>query len=54
MIKQRELFLMSKRLKEIKNNIETFGGISIVLVGDTAQLLPVKCKCLWDRKQKKQ
>ena len=47
------MFFLSQRLKEIKNNNDIFGGLSIILVRDTAQLPLVKGKCLQDIKSDK-
>ena len=47
MLRRKELFYISERLKQIKNNDLLFGGLCIVLVGDPAQLPPVQADSLW-------
>ena len=47
MLKQKELYYIHKRLQQLKVSDDVFGGVSIVLVGDPAQLPPVKGNCLW-------
>ena len=38
------------RLRQAKNNNQMFGGISLILIGDPGQLLPVKGSSLYDQK----
>ena len=47
MLRRKELYYISERLKQIKNNDLLFGGLCIVLVGDPAQLPPVQADSLW-------
>ncbi|CAJ1945762.1 unnamed protein product [Cylindrotheca closterium] len=47
MLHQKYLQMINLRLQEIKANNKLFGGVVLVLVGDTAQLSPVKGKPLW-------
>ena len=47
MMSQETLFFLDMRLKEGKACALPFGGIHILLVGDTAQLPPVQGLCLW-------
>jgi ATP-dependent DNA helicase PIF1 len=49
MLRQKELYWVDKRLQQAKGNNEPFGGLTIVLSGDTAQLPPVKGNSLWAR-----
>lgn len=48
MLRQRELHFIDRRLREIMDDDSIFGGITVVLMGDPAQLPPVAGKCLWD------
>ena len=49
MLRQCELYYIDERLRQIMGTPdESFGGITIVLTGDPAQLAPVKGNCLWD------
>ena len=49
MLKQRELYFMDHHLRQITGRLTTpFGGVCVVLVGDVAQLWPVKGRALWD------
>jgi hypothetical protein len=41
---------IDSRLRQAKNNNKMFGGISIILIGDPGQLLPVKGSTLYDQK----
>jgi len=54
MLRQRELYFINERLKQILCSDALFGGIVVVLIGDPGQLPPVKGKCLWDNKPKNQ
>ena len=47
MLRRKELYYISERLKQIKNNDLLFGGLCVVLVGDPAQLPPVQADSLW-------
>ena len=47
MLRAKELFYVSERLKQIKCNDYVFGGVLVLLVGDPGQLPPVKGKALW-------
>ena len=51
MLKQKYLWIINKRLQEIKGNNIIFGGVVLVLVGDTAQLPPVQVNPLWHQAQ---
>ena len=48
MLRCKELFYMSERLKQAKGNNLIFGGLVVLLVGDPGQLPPVQGLCLWD------
>lgn len=52
MLGQNSLHHMDMRLRQIMVTPEPFGGIVIVLLGDPAQLPPVKANCLWDKRAK--
>jgi hypothetical protein len=54
MLRQKELHFANERLKQIMCSDLPFGGLVVVLVGDPAQLPPVKGKCLWDKKPRNQ
>jgi len=41
---------IDSRLRQAKNNNKMFGGISIILIGDPGQLLPVKGQSLYNDK----
>ena len=47
MIGQKELFFVLKRIKQIKSNLEIFGGVCVILIGDPSQLPPVQGNALW-------
>jgi ATP-dependent DNA helicase PIF1 len=49
MMSQETLFFLDMRLKEAKGYDRPFGGMHVLLVGDTAQLPPVSGLCLWAR-----
>lgn len=51
MLQQAYLEIINKRLQEIMGNNRLFGGIVVVLVGDTAQLPPVGGDPLYGRKR---
>jgi hypothetical protein len=52
MMSQETLLYLDMRLKEGKASALPFGGIHILLVGDTAQLPPVQGLCLWAKPTK--
>eukprot|EP00957_Ditylum_brightwellii_P210475 15365016-Ditylum_brightwellii.AAC.1 len=54
MIKQKELYFINKRLKLIMCNSLPFGGVTVLLVGDSAQLPPVGGQCLWTKNSRGQ
>ena len=47
MLEAKSLFYLDQRLRQAKNNQKPFGGIVVLLCGDTAQLPPVKGIPLW-------
>ena len=47
MLDAKSLFYLDQRLRQAKNNQKPFGGIVVLLCGDTAQLPPVKGIPLW-------
>ena len=47
MMSQEVLYFLDVRMREGKASTLPFGGMNILLVGDTAQLPPVKGLCLW-------
>jgi ATP-dependent DNA helicase PIF1 len=49
MLHQKQLGFMDKRLRQIKGNNTPFGGIIMVLIGDTGQLPAVLGRVLWDQ-----
>ena len=49
---QETLYFLDMRMREGKASSLPFGGMNILLVGDTAQLPPVKGLCLWARPPK--
>jgi Helitron helicase-like domain at N-terminus/PIF1-like helicase len=53
MLHQKHLLYIDQRLQEIKGTNRIFGGIIVILVGDTAQLPPVGGLPLWNRTQAK-
>ncbi len=53
MLDQKQLHFMNLCLQEIKANRSVFGGVVIVLCGDTAQLPPVQGRCLWEKSRSK-
>jgi hypothetical protein len=52
MLSQVMLAKIDLRCKQAKNNTNSFGGISIMLIGDPGQLLPVCSSSLYDTKLK--
>ena len=52
MMSQETLYFLDVRLREGKASSMPFGGMNILLVGDTAQLPPVQGLCLWARPPK--
>jgi ATP-dependent DNA helicase PIF1 len=51
MFHQKHLHYLDLRLRQIMGNDSPFGGLIVVLVGDTAQLPPVKGVPLWSKKR---
>jgi hypothetical protein len=47
MLGQKELQWVDMRLRQAKGNNEPFGGLTVALSGNTAQLLPVKGNSFW-------
>ena len=43
---------IDRRLRQAKNKYHLFGGISVILIGDPGQLLPVGQSPLYDTKLK--
>ena len=43
---------IDRRLRQAKNNDQLFGGISVILIGDPCQLLPVGQSPLYDTRLK--
>ena len=52
MLSQVMLCKIDQRLRQAKNCNSTFGGISVILIGDPGQLLPVGGSPLYDKKLK--
>jgi superfamily I DNA and/or RNA helicase len=52
MMSQETLYFLDVRMREGKASSLPFGGMNILLVGDTAQLPPVQGLCLWARPTK--
>jgi hypothetical protein len=53
MLRQKELYWIDERLKQIMRNGHPFGGMAVILSGDPGQIPPVQGRCLWDRSSKK-
>ena len=49
MMKSDQLYQLDLRLKELKQTNRTFGGIALFLLGDPAQLKPVKGRLAFDK-----
>ena len=49
MMKSDQLYQIDLRLRELKQNNKVFGGIAICLLGDPAQLKPVKGRFVFDK-----
>jgi PIF1-like helicase len=49
MLHQNSLHHINKRLQQLMENTRLFGGLIVVLVGDSAQLPPVLGTCLWSQ-----
>lgn len=47
MLRQSEIHYIDERLKQIMGNSKPFGGLTVVLAGDPAQLPAVKANCVW-------
>ena len=54
MLHQKHLYFIDQRLRQIKCNDKIFGGIAVVLIGDTGQLPAVKGRVMWEEKPKNQ
>ncbi len=52
MLSQVMLAKIDQRLRQAKSSNEFFGGISVVLIGDPGQLLPVAAPSLYSEKQR--
>jgi len=50
MLSQKHLYWIDHRLRQIKHCNLQFGGLIVVLLGDTGQLPPVGGHCLWSEK----
>jgi hypothetical protein len=53
MLRQKELYWIDERLKQIMCNGHPFGGMAVILSGDPGQIPPIQGRCLWDRSSKK-
>ena len=49
MMKSDQLYQLDLRLRELKQNNKTFGGVALFLLGDPAQLKPVKGRFSFDK-----
>ena len=49
MLRQKEIYYLDERLKQIMCSSIPFGGVTVLLVGDPAQLPPVKGQTLWNQ-----
>ena len=52
MLRQKELYYIDQRLRQIMGNHHPFGGIAVILLGDPGQLPPVGGRSLWDESKK--
>ena len=52
MLHQKHLHFMDQRLQQIKCNNFIFGGIIVILIGDTGQLPAVLGRVMWEKKPK--
>ena len=48
MLRQKELFYISQILKQISGTNDAFGGFTVLLVGDPAQIPAVLGRVVWD------
>eukprot|EP00957_Ditylum_brightwellii_P001382 108149-Ditylum_brightwellii.AAC.1 len=48
MMRQKEIYYLDERMKHIMCSSIPFGGVTVLLVGDPAQLPPVKSQTLWN------
>jgi hypothetical protein len=53
MLRQKELYWIDERLKQIMGSNHPFGGMAVILSGDPGQIPPVQGRCLWDRSSTK-
>ena len=51
-LRQRELFYLSERLKQINCDLRPFGSVTVLLVGDPDQIPPVQGYSLWFKNAK--
>ena len=49
MMKSDQLYQVDLRLRELKQNNKMFGGIGICMLGDPAQLKPVKGRFVFEK-----
>ena len=49
MMKSDQLYQVDLRLRELKQNNRKFGGVAVLLLGDPAQLRPVKGRFIFDK-----
>ena len=47
MLPQSEVHYIDECLKQIMGNSKPFGGLTVILAGDPAQLPAVKANCVW-------
>eukprot|EP00957_Ditylum_brightwellii_P002662 204833-Ditylum_brightwellii.AAC.1 len=50
MMRQKEIYYLDERLKQTMCSSTPFGGVTVLLIGDPAQLPPVKGQTLWNQK----
>eukprot|EP00957_Ditylum_brightwellii_P098266 7487489-Ditylum_brightwellii.AAC.1 len=48
MVRQKEMYYLDERLKQIIYSSIPFGGVTVLLVGEPAQLPPVQDQTLWN------